>query len=119
MSAPTICTCTLNLRDLLGNKPTNAELVCTPRKSFVENANMIMSAPKRATVDANGLITLALVETTSASQQVVFTLNYDTGTLATTIYSLGGNFGTIVFDPIMIPNQASLDLSTVLTIARG
>lgn len=53
---------------------------------------------------------LALAETTTNSQLCVFELNWD---------DPGKNSGSIIFDPIQIPNQAFLDLSTSLTISRG
>jgi hypothetical protein len=53
---------------------------------------------------------LALSETTTNSRQVVFELNYD---------DAGKTSGSIIFDPIMIPNQAFQDLSSILTVSRG
>lgn len=53
---------------------------------------------------------LPLSETTTDSQQVIFTINY---------YDEGKYYNSIIFDPILIPNQAYLDLSTLLTISRG
>lgn len=53
---------------------------------------------------------LKLAETTTNSQECIFTLNYD---------NPGEDSGSIVFDPIMIPNQSFLDLSTLLTVSRG
>lgn len=51
---------------------------------------------------------LSLSETTTDSQLSVFTLNwYD------------DNYNSIIFDPIQIPNQSYLDLSTILTVSRG
>lgn len=110
MSAPTICTCTLNVRDLLGNNITVAELVCEPRKSFIEtsSSNFVIARPQRATAVA-GVCTLALVETASSSQYVTFLLNYDDGQVAR----------QVVFNPVFIPNQGSVDLSTILSIQRG
>lgn len=52
---------------------------------------------------------LPLVETTTNSQQVVFRLNWVENT----------NYGSLIFDPIEIPNQAFVDLSTLLTVVRG
>ncbi len=109
MSAPTICICTLQLKDFLGVNYTTAELIAEPRKSFMENSNFILGSPQRVQPDVNGLCTLPLVETTSSEQTVVFRINYHTN----------NTFGTVVFDPLLIPNTATLDLSTVLTISRG
>lgn len=112
MSAPTLCTCTLTIRDQLGALFTgSAELVCEPRKSFIQasSSNLILSRPARA-VAVLGVCTLNLVETTTSNQLVDFTLSWNDG---------DKNFGSIVFDPISIPNQASVDLSTLLTPSRG
>ncbi len=53
---------------------------------------------------------LPLAETTTNAQLCVFELNWD---------DAGNNSGSIIFDPIQIPNQTFLDLSTILTISRG
>ncbi len=53
---------------------------------------------------------LTLPDTITDSQLGVFTLNWD---------DAGKTSGQIVFDPITIPNQLTLDLSTVLTVSRG
>lgn len=108
MPTPTICTCTLKVNDLLGSAYSTAELVCTPVKSFINGGELVLAQPKRATAVA-GVCTLALVETTTPNQKVIFTLNYNNASLS----------DTIVFDPIVIPNQSTLDLSTVLTITKG
>jgi hypothetical protein len=52
---------------------------------------------------------LDIAETTTDSQPVVFEVNWDDGS----------NYGTIVYDPINIPDQTSVDLSTLLTVSRG
>lgn len=52
---------------------------------------------------------LALSETATNSQQVVFYLNWNDGS----------NYSSIVFDPVTIPNSSYVDLSTILTISRG
>lgn len=111
MSAVTTCICTLSIKDMLGVSITAAELVCTPRKSFIQAAsgNFISAEPVRAVPDINGLITMTLARTDSDGQKVVFTLNYNDGK----------QFDTVVFDPITIPNSASVDLSTLLTVSRG
>jgi hypothetical protein len=94
---------------MLNANYSTAELVWEPRKSFVSSGNgAFISKPQRATVTA-GVATLALVETTTSSQLGVFTLNWNDG----------NNYGTIVFDPVLIPNQTSVDLSTILTPSRG
>ena len=106
----TICTCTLNVKNMLGNAFSTAELVCEPRKSMVDSGTGVyLSRPIRATAVA-GVCTLALVETTTDAQLVTFTLNWD---------DAGKNSGSIIFDPIKIPNAASVDLSTILTVSRG
>jgi len=51
-----------------------------------------------------------LVETTTDNREVVFQINWD---------DAGKNSGSVIFDPIKIPDQASLDLSTLLTVSRG
>ena len=109
MPALTICTCTLSIKDQLGAAYSTAELVMEPRKSQVNSADAIyLSKPKRVTAVA-GVCTMALSETTTNNQQVVFTLNWDDGV----------NYNSIIFDPIKIPNSASVDLSTLLTVSRG
>lgn len=106
----TICTCTLNVKDVLRANYTTAELVWELRKSFVNSGTGVYIAkPKRVTADSNGLCTLALVETTTDSQLGVFTLNWNDG----------DNYGSVIFDPVKIPNSASVDLSTILTVSRG
>lgn len=52
---------------------------------------------------------MQLAETTTNNQNCVFTLEW----------SSSSNYGSIVFDPIKIPNSASVDLSTLLTVSRG
>lgn len=105
----TICTCTLNVKDMLRNAYSTAELICEPRKSMMDSGTGIyISKPQRATAVA-GVCTLALVETTTDAQQVIFTLNWNDGS----------NYNSIIFDPVQIPNSASVDLSTILTISRG
>lgn len=52
---------------------------------------------------------LPLSETTTDSQPSVFTLNWNDG----------NNYDSIIFDPVEIPNQSVLDLSTLLTVSRG
>lgn len=109
MAALVICTCTLTVRDPFGVLYSTAELVCEYRKSQVNSGDAdYISKPVRATAVA-GVCTLALAETTTNAQQVVFTLNWNDGS----------NYGSTVFDPILIPNQASVDLSTLLTVARS
>lgn len=108
--ALTLCTCTLNIKDLLRNAFSTAELVVEPRKSFVDSGTGVyLSRPERATAVA-GVCTLILAETTTDSQNVIFTINWD---------DAGKNSGSIIFDPVMIPNQSTLDLSTILTVSRG
>lgn len=110
MAALTICTCTLTIKDQLGALYSTAELIVEPRKSQVHSGDAIyISRPQRATAVA-GVCTLALSETTTDSQPVIFTLNY---------YEEGKYSGSIIFDPIFIPNQSTLDLSTILTVSRG
>lgn len=108
--ALTICTCTLSVKDILGVAFSTAELVASPRKSFVSSGTGVyLNRPERATAVA-GVCTLALAETTTNEQLVVFTLNWD---------DAGKTSGSIIFDPIQIPNSASVDLSTLLTVSRG
>lgn len=110
MAALQICTCTLNIKDQLGNAVSYAELVMEPRKSQVHSGDALyLSRAQRATAVA-GVCTLALSETTTDNQQVVFTLNWNDS---------DKNYGSIIFDPIKIPAQSTLDLSTVLTVSRG
>lgn len=107
----TICTCTLNVKNFLGSNFTSAELVVEPRKSMVDSGTgLYISRPIRAQADTNGLCTMALVQTTTDNLNVVFSLNWD---------DAGKNSGQIIFDPVKIPNQASVDLSTLLTVAKG
>jgi hypothetical protein len=107
--ALTICTCTLTIKDQLGAAYSTAELVFEPRKSQVNTGDAIyINKPQRATAVA-GVCTLALSETTTNNQQCIFTLNWNDGS----------NYNSIVFDPVLIPNQASVDLSTLLTVSRG
>lgn len=106
----TICTCTLTIKDILGATFSTAELVCEPRKSQINSGDGVyISRSKRATAVA-GVCTLALSETTTNSDLVTFTLNWD---------DAGKNAGSIVFDPVLIPNSSSVDLSTILTVSRG
>ncbi len=111
MTAATTCICTLSVKDMLGAVVTNAELICTPRKSFIQAAtsNLITGESVRAVPDIAGLITMTLARSATDNQKVVFTLNYNDGK----------QFDTIVFDPITIPASASVDLSTLLTVSRG
>lgn len=112
MPSPTLCTCTLNIRDALGNNfAGTAELVWEPRKSFIESSssNFILSRPQRV-LAVNGVFTIVLVETASSGQLGTFSINWNDS---------DKNFGTVVFDPITIPNQASVDLSTLLSVGRG
>lgn len=107
--ALTICICTLNVKDQTGAAYSTAELVMEPRKSQVNTGDAVyLSKPQRVTAIA-GVCTLSLSETTTNNQQVIFTLNWNDGS----------NYNSIIFDPIKIPNQASLDLSTLLTVSRG
>ena len=108
--ALTICSCTLSVKDMLGAAFSNAELVWEPRKSMVDSGTGVyLSKPQRATA-VSGVCTLALVETTTDNQLGVFTLNYDVA---------GQTNGSIVFDPVKIPNASAVDLSTLLTVSRG
>lgn len=105
----TICTCTLSVKDFLRAAYSSAELVAEPRKSMVDSGTGVYIAkPQRAQASA-GVCTLALVETTTDSSYIVFKLIWNDGT----------NYGEIIFDPVKIPNQSSLDLSTILTVSRG
>lgn len=52
---------------------------------------------------------MALSETTTDANQGIFTINWNDGS----------NYNSIIFDPILIPNQSAVDLSTILTISRG
>lgn len=106
----TLCTCTLNVKDILGNTYSTAELVCEPRKSFVHSGTGVyITRPQRVTAVA-GVFTMILAETTTDNQNVIFSINWD---------DAGKNSGSIIFDPIQIPNTASVDLSTLLTVSRG
>lgn len=88
---------------------STAELVWETRKSMVDSGTgLYINKPQRATAVA-GVCTLALVETTTDAVFGVFTLNWNDGS----------NYNSIIFDPIQIPNSASVDLSTLLTVARG
>lgn len=107
--ALTLCTCTLNIKNVLSAAYSTAELVWELRKSMVDSGTGVyISKPIRTTAVA-GVCTLILTETTTDSQLGTFTLNWNDG----------DNYGSITFDPVRIPNQASLDLSTLLTVARG
>jgi hypothetical protein len=107
--ALTLCTCTLNVKNALSGAYSTAELVWELRKSMVDSGTgLYLSKPIRATAVA-GVCTLVLTETTTDSQLGVFTLNWNDG----------DNYGSITFDPVKIPNQSTLDLSTLLTVARG
>jgi hypothetical protein len=108
MAAPNECVCTLSIRDLLGDNVTSAELVCLPRRSYLSNGNLITAAPKRATITA-GVCTLSLPESATAGTKVVFQVQYVQNDQVYDILS----------EPVTIPNQASLDLSTVFTVNRG
>lgn len=109
--ALTLCTCTLKIKDALGANFTTAELVCEPRKTQVNSGDAAyLSRPQRNTANGSGICTLILSETTTNSQLVTFYINWD---------DAGKNAGQVVFDPILIPNQSSLDLSTVLTVSKG
>lgn len=109
MSAPNLCTCTLEIKDFAGATFDSAELIAEPRKSFINtpSSNIILSAPQRVTADANGVCTMDLVR--GNNQLISFTLHYNTGQ----------QYGSIIFDPIVIPDQATLNLSTVLSVSRG
>lgn len=76
---------------------------------IASGTGIYLDRPQRATAVA-GVCTLALVETTTDNQQGIFTLNWDVA---------GQASGSIVFDPCKIPNQSSVDLSTILTVSRG
>jgi hypothetical protein len=98
------------VKDMLRNAFSTAELVWEPRKSMVDSGTGVyISRPQRATAVA-GVCTLALVETTTDGQFGVFTLNWD---------DPGKSSGSIIFDPVKIPNSSSVDLSTILTVSRG
>ena len=62
-----------------------------------------------ATTLSDDYALLALAETTTNSQQSIFILNWNDG----------NNYSSIIFDPIQIPNQSAVDLSTILTVSRG
>lgn len=53
---------------------------------------------------------LPLAETTTSSQLGVFTLSWDDSAKTS---------GQVIFDPVLIPNQSFLDLSTLITVVRG
>lgn len=107
--ALTICTCTLSIKDMLSGAYSTAELLWEPRRSMIDSGTGVyLSKPQRTTA-VSGVCTLALVETTTDAQFGVFTLNWNDG----------NNYGSIVFDPVKIPNAASVDLSTILTVSRG
>ncbi len=104
-----ICTCTLTVKDTTSTSYSTAELVWELRKSMVDSGTGVyISKPQRAAAVA-GVCTLLLTETTTDSQLGIFTLNWNDGS----------NYGSIVFDPVKIPNTSTLDLSTILTVARG
>lgn len=106
----TLCTCTLNVKDSLRANYTTAELIWEPRKSMVDSGTgLYISKPQRVTADSNGLCTIILAQTTTDAIFGIFSLNWNDGS----------NYGTIIFDPVQIPNQASVDLSTILTVSRG
>lgn len=106
----TLCTCTLNVKDQLGNAYSTAELVFEPRKSQVNSGDAVyINKPQKVTANGSGVCTLVLAETTTNNQQCIFTLNWNDGS----------NYNSVVFDPIKIPNQSSVDLSTLLTVSRG
>jgi len=109
MAALTLCTCTLNIKDQLGAAYSTAELVMEPRRSQVNSGDAIYISKAQKAPAIVGVCTLILSETTTNNQQVVFTLNWNDG----------NNYNSIIFDPIKIPNQATLDLSTLLTVSRG
>jgi len=80
-----------------------------PRKSQVHSGDAVyLEKPIRVSA-INGVCTMILAETTTDAQQVIFQLNWNDGS----------NYNSIIFDPIQIPNQASVDLSTILTVSRG
>lgn len=104
------CIVTANLTDMTGASFSSAELVCEPRKSVVSSTadQIVISKPMRASA-VSGVASLTLVETTTTAQKVIFTINYNDG----------NNFGTIVFDPCLIPNQTSINLADLVTVSRG
>lgn len=94
---------------MLGAAYSTAELVWEPRKSMVDSGTgLYLSKPQKATAVA-GVCTLPLVQTTTDAVNGIFSLNWNDG----------GNYNSIIFDPVQIPNQSTLDLSTVLTVSRG
>lgn len=97
------------MNDQTGTAYSTAELVMEPRKTQVHSGDAIyLEKPIRVTA-VNGVCTMTLSETTTDAQQVIFQLNWNDGS----------NYNSIIFDPIQIPNQASVDLSTLLTVSRG
>lgn len=108
--ALTLCTCTLNIKNALRANYTTAELVWELRKTMVDSGTGVyLSKPVRVTADSNGLCTIILAETTTDSAFGIFSINWNDGS----------NYGSVLFDPVQIPNQSSLDLSTILSTARG
>lgn len=62
-----------------------------------------------ATTLSDEFCLLKLAETTTDAQDGIFTLNWVDN----------GNFNSIVFDPVQVPNQSYQDLSSLLTTSRG
>ena len=58
---------------------------------------------------SDSMCVMDLAETTTNLQQSIFTLEWNDGS----------NYASIVFDPIQIPNQSYVDLSTIVTVSRG
>lgn len=94
------------MQDILGVIPTTATLYVKPVMGGFNSQHFIVSKKVSGNANASGYIEMTLDETTSGGLYVQFTLAYSDG--VDTRYR--------DYQPIKIPNQATLDLSTVLLV---
>jgi hypothetical protein len=94
-----------SVQDLIGNYFENFVLIAKPLHGFFNSGTLVAQSSIifRA---LSGNITGSLPETASTQQLIVFSANY----------TANGIYQEIYFNPVIIPNVASINISQLLTV---
>lgn len=106
---PNKCYCFLRISDLLGSQVEGAELIAYREEAFFHGDFLVLPYEVSVESDVEGFAEILLYETDTVSESVNFKVKY-----------IDPNTGVekeVVFDPIRIPDQETLDLSEELVIA--
>lgn len=93
-----------NVQNLIGSGALDFVLLATPVRPYYDSGTLIAQAPVKFVASTGGAITGSICQTETTQQLIAFSAHY-TG---------GGIYQEVQYQPVIIPNVTSLDLSTLL-----